>query len=131
MLGGDEVVVTKAGQHTYGVDRFLSSLYGKAVPGLGFLRLSLSRVKRRTSYPVMLAQLEKQPTATAPEVAKKPSSGKRGRPQGRKNQQRRDVEWSPYLRFVHETSTRVLQRIGTSFTLVYCVFDGAFGHHAA
>ena len=101
------------------------------VPGLGFLSLSLISVKHRTSYPVMLEQLEKQHTATAPAVAKKPSSGKRGRPKGSKNQQRRDVEWSPYLRFVHETSTRVLQMIGTSFTLVYFVFDGALGPNDA
>lgn len=131
VLGGDDVVVTKAGKHTYGVERFFSSLYGTAVPGLGFLRLSLLSVTHRTSYPVMLEQLEKQHTATAPEVSKKPSSGTRGRPQGSKNQQRRDVELSPYRRFVQETSTRVLQMIGTSFTLVYVVFDGAFGHNAA
>lgn len=131
VLGGDDVVVTKAGKHQYGLDRFFSSLYGKAVPGLGFLSLSLISVKHRTSSPVMLEQLEKQHTATAAEVPKHTSSGKRGRPKGSKNQQRRDVEWSPYLRFVHETSARVLQMIGTSFTLVYFVFDGAFGHHAA
>ena len=36
LLAGDEVVVTKAGKHTYGLDRFFSSLYGKPVPGLSF-----------------------------------------------------------------------------------------------
>jgi hypothetical protein len=82
---------------------------------LGRLSLSLISVKHRTSYPVMLEQLEKQHTATAPEVSKKTSSGKRGRPKGSKNQQRRDIELSPYLRFVQATSTRVLQMIGTSF----------------
>ena len=30
---GDEVVATKAGKHTHGLDRFFSSLYGKPVPG--------------------------------------------------------------------------------------------------
>ena len=34
LLAGDEVVVTKAGKQTYGLDRFFSSLYGKPVPGL-------------------------------------------------------------------------------------------------
>lgn len=130
-LGGDEVVVTKAGTHTYGVERFFSSLSGNAVPGLGFLRLALISVTHRTSSPVMLEQLEKPHTATAPEVSKKPSAGTRGRPQGSTNQQRRDVAWSPSLRFVHETSTRVLQMLGTSCTLVYVVFDGALGHQAA
>jgi putative transposase len=34
-------VVTKSGKTTYGLDRFFSSLYGKAVPGLCFLSLSV------------------------------------------------------------------------------------------
>src|SRR5918997_1458224 len=32
LLAGDEVVVTKAGKETSGLDRFYSSLYGKPVP---------------------------------------------------------------------------------------------------
>jgi putative transposase len=40
LLAGDEVVVTKAGQHTHGLDRFFASLYGKPVPGLAFCTLS-------------------------------------------------------------------------------------------
>jgi DDE superfamily endonuclease len=40
LLAGDEVVVTKAGQHTHGLDRFFASLYGKPVPGLAFFTLS-------------------------------------------------------------------------------------------
>src|SRR5712691_7486828 len=31
LMGGDDVVVTKSGKHTYGLDRFFSSLYGKVV----------------------------------------------------------------------------------------------------
>src|SRR5215471_8205131 len=34
LLVGDEVVATKAGKYTHGLDRFFSSLYGKPVPGL-------------------------------------------------------------------------------------------------
>src|SRR5712692_2876881 len=34
LLGGDEVVVTKAGKQTHGLDRFFSSLYGHPVPGV-------------------------------------------------------------------------------------------------
>ena len=40
LLAGDEVVATKAGKHTHGLDRFFSSLYGKPVPGLAFFVLS-------------------------------------------------------------------------------------------
>jgi putative transposase len=44
ILAGDEVVITKAGKQTYGLDRFYSSLYDKAVPGLAFFALSLVAV---------------------------------------------------------------------------------------
>ena len=44
VLAGDEVVVTKAGKTTHGLDRFFSSLYGKPVPGLAFFTLSLVSV---------------------------------------------------------------------------------------
>jgi putative transposase len=33
LLVGDEVVVTKAGKITHGLDRFFASLYGQPVPG--------------------------------------------------------------------------------------------------
>ena len=33
LLVGDEVVVTKAGKTTHGLDRFFASLYGKQCPG--------------------------------------------------------------------------------------------------
>src|SRR5919107_1912681 len=60
LMSGDHVVVTKAGKTTYGLDRFFSSIYGKAVPGLCFLSLSLLSAKRRTSYPVVTEQLCKR-----------------------------------------------------------------------
>jgi hypothetical protein len=131
LIGGDDVVVTKAGKHTHGLDRFFSSLYGKMVRGLGFLSVSLISVKRRTSYPVMLEQLAQRPPDNLQEVSKKKSQGKRGRPKGSKNQQRRDVTLSPYLRFVQETTKRVLQLIGAQLEVMYFVFDGAFGHNNA
>jgi hypothetical protein len=131
VMGGDEVVVTKSGKQTYGLDRFFSSLYGKRVPGLCFLSLSLISVKRRTSYPIMMEQLEKQPTDTPQEVSAKQSQGKRGRPKGSKNQHRRDVTLSPYLRFVQETITRLLELIGAHVKVKHFVYDGAFGHNDA
>ena len=36
ILAGDETVVSKSGQSTYGLSRFFSSVYGKTIPGLGF-----------------------------------------------------------------------------------------------
>src|SRR5215470_8937970 len=75
LMGGDDVVVTKSGKQTDGLDRFFSSLYGKVVPGLDFLSLSLISVTRRTSYPVMMEQLDQEHTATPQEVSKQKSHG--------------------------------------------------------
>ena len=130
-MAGDDVVTTKSGKTTHGLDRFFSSLYGKVVPGLGFLSLSLLSVKRRVSYPVMMEPIEKTHTAKPQEIAKKKSGRKRGRPKGSKNQHRRDVELSPYLRFVQETLKRLLQWVGEYIQVVYFIFDGAFGHNEA
>ena len=41
LVAGDDVIVTKAGTCTHGLDRFFASLYGKPVPGLAFFTLSL------------------------------------------------------------------------------------------
>jgi putative transposase len=131
VMGGDEVVVTKAGKQTYGLDRFFSSLYGKRVPGLCFLSLSLISVKRRTSYPVIMEQIEPKHTDNPPEAPQQKSSGKRGRPKGRKNRNRCDVVLTPYLRFVQETINGLLKLIAEHVKVRYFVYDGAFGHNDA
>jgi len=131
VMGGDAIVVTPLGKQTEGWDRFLSSLYGKRVPGLWVLRLSLLRVKRRTSYPVIMEPIEAQHTAKPLATPQQTSSGTRGRPPGRQNRHRRDVVWPPYLRCVHETIHGLLQWIVDHVKVRYGVYDGAFGHHDA
>src|SRR5687768_171588 len=81
VAAGDDVIVTKSGKCTHGLDRFFCSIYSRVVPGLGFLSLSLISVKRRVSYPVILEQLE-QPQTSPSQAAIEPkpqSQGKRGR----------------------------------------------------
>ena len=131
VMSGDYVVVTKAGKTTYGLDRFFSSLYGKAVPGLCFLSLSLLSVKRRTSYPVVTEQVAKAGEAVVPAQSPKKTKGQRGRPPGSKNRNRRDVELSPSLRFLQEHIKSLLQQIGDACKVVYFIFDGELGHNDA
>jgi len=131
VMSGDYVVVTKAGKTTYGLDRFFSSLYGKAVPGLCFLSLSLLSVKRRTSYPVVTEQVEKATEAVAQAQPPPQSGGQRGRPKGSKNRNRREVELSPSLRFLQTQIKKLLRQIGEAFKVVYFVFDGELGHNDA
>src|SRR5256886_9093653 len=105
LLAGDEVVVTKAGKHTYGLDRFFSSLYGKPIPGLAFFAFSLVSVQARRAFPVRVEQVVR--TATEPASRKAPSAAKQppaptikrrpGRPQGSKNKPKADVTLTPEL----------------------------------
>ena len=57
LLVGDEVVVTKAGKTTHGLDRFFASLYGKPGPGLAFFTLSLVSLQQRRSFPIRVEQV--------------------------------------------------------------------------
>jgi len=137
LLGGDETIVTKAGQSTYGLDRFFSSLFGKPVRGLSFFALSLISVKRRVSSVVMMEQLTKEPSSTVHAEPKTVKSNKatgkrkRGRPKGSKNKNHRDVELPAYLQHIQKLIQELLALLGPQISLVYCVLDGAFGHNNA
>lgn len=140
LIGGDQTTVTKAGKKTHGLDRFFCSLYGKAVPGLSFLTLSLISVGARKSYPVLTEQVLKE----APKQEKPPSKGVkqsgskkkgskkkgRGRPKGSANRNRREVELSPFLQFLQQSLKSLLALIGTDLSVVYFVYDGALGNNA-
>ena len=132
LVGGDETVVTKAGQKTYGLDRFFSSLYGKSVPGLSFFSLSLISVKQRKSYPVMMEQVVKDKADKPPQKSNvKKQNRKRGRPKGSRNKNRREVELTAYLLQIQTMLKTLLQLFGIDLVPVYCVMDGAFGNNNA
>ena len=57
LAAGDEVIVTKAGTCTHGLDRFFASLYGKPVPGLAFFTVSLVSVQQRRAFPMRVEQV--------------------------------------------------------------------------
>ena len=70
LLVGDEVVATKAGKHTHGLDRFFSSLYGEPVPGLAFFTLSLVSIQQRRSFPIHIEQVVRSDAEKAASKAK-------------------------------------------------------------
>src|SRR5919204_3236311 len=98
LLVGDEVVATKAGKLTHGLDRFFSSLYGKPVPGLAFFTFSLVRVQARRSFPLRVEQVVRsdaeKAASKAKAAAKKPTAPgaqrRPGRPKGSKNTPKAD-----------------------------------------
>ncbi len=94
LLVGDEVVITKAGKQTYGLDKFFSSLLSQPISGLSFFTLSLVSIERRHSFPIQIEQviksdIEKSRTSS-PEVKSAEKRG-RGRPKGSKNKKKTEV----------------------------------------
>lgn len=133
ILAGDEVVVTKAGQATHGLNRFFSSLYGKPVPGVSFFSLSLVNVAQRSSHPLRIGQVLRSEAENAPKVKETKPVAKRGRgrPPGSKNRNKAEVTLSPYLCFILTLLQAVKQLLGSTLTVTYVVLDGAFGNHFA
>jgi putative transposase len=139
LLAGDEVVDTKAGKHTYGLDRFFSSLYGKPGPGLAFFTLSLVSTQARRSFPLRIEQVvrsdaEKAATKAKADAKKQnPPTGKRrpGRPKGSKNKPKADVTPTPECVRITGMLKALLTLIAGVVPLTYFVLDGHFGNHNA
>ncbi len=99
-------------------------------------------VKRRKSFPLLMHQLikkelagcskyrktstEKEAPARNEEIAKK-----RGRPKGRKNFNRRDVDLSPYMLVLQEKISEVQALIADTCVPKYFLFDGELGNNFA
>ncbi len=139
LLAGDEVVVTKAGKHTFGVDRFFSSIYQHPVPGLAFFSLALVSTQARRAFPVRIEQVvrtdEEKAASKAKAAAKqtKESTPKRtpGRPKGSKTKPKADVTLSPELQRIQTLVHDLLQLLRGWLSLTYLVLDGHFGNRAA
>jgi putative transposase len=139
ILAGDECVVTKAGKKTHGLDRFFSGLYSQPVPGLAFFGLSLVSTQERRSYPTMVEQRVRSEAEKAAAKARtqakkgkqKSKCGKPGRPQGRKNRDKTQVELTAELQHVKMMVQRQLALINGVLPLTYLVLDGHFGNNNA
>lgn len=139
LLGGDETVVTKAGKHTPGLDRFFAGLYGKPVPGLAFFTLSLISTTDRKSFPIAIDQVLRTPEERAASRAKPTTNStaaaapkrKPGRPQGSTSVAKTVVTLTPELARIQTQIRALLTRIGTVLPLTYLVVDGHFGNNNA
>jgi hypothetical protein len=139
LLAGDEVVATKAGKHTHGLDRFFSSLYGKPVPGLAFFALSFVSIQARRSFPLRVEQVVRSDAEKAASKAKadakkhKLSTAKRrpGRPKGSKHTPKADVTPTPECVRITGMLDALLTLIAGVVPLTYFVLDGHFGNHNA
>jgi putative transposase len=139
ILAGDEVVVTKAGKTTFGVDRFFSSIFQHSVPSLAFFSLALVSTKDRRAFPVRLDQVVRTEAEKAASQAKaaakktKQQAAKRppGRPKGSTAQPKTDTPLSPELGRIQASLRDPLPLLTPWLSLTYLVLDGHFGTRAA
>lgn len=135
LLAGDEVVVPKAGKHTYGLDRFFSGLYQKPVPSVAFCSVALVSTRTRRAFPLRLDQVVRTPEEKAASKAKAaappPSpAGKRkpGRPKGSRNHAKAALPLSPELQRIQTLLQAQLHLMDKAIPLVYLALDGHFGN---
>ena len=140
LLVGDEVVATKAGKHTHGLDRFFASLYGKPVPGLAFFALSLVSVQQRRSFPMRVEQVVRSDAEKAASKAKAarqeadslgaPSVGL-GVRRAARTPPKPPCTLTPELWRITGMLDALLQLIAAVLSVTYLVLDGHFGNHNA
>jgi hypothetical protein len=137
ILAGDEVVTSKAGKKTYGLDRFFSSLQQRPIPGLSFFTFSVVNVREEQSYPIQVTQIVKSAEEKAACQAKKQEKKARktvekrkpGRPKGSKNKDKQDMVLSAELVRIQKALQAVLETVRTVLSLRYVVLDGHFGNY--
>jgi putative transposase len=137
LIAGDEVVVSKAGKETYGLDRFFAGLQQQVIPSLAFFAFSLVNVREERSYPLQISQIvkseaEKSACKTKKEAkqAKKIAEKRKpGRPKGSKNKAKAEVVLNAELLRVQSGLRSLLATVGTALILRYVALDGHFGNH--
>jgi len=132
---GDEVVVSKAGKETHGLDHFFSGIQQRVIPSLSFFAFSLVNVREERSYPMQAIQVVKSPEEKAAskakaEARKTAEKKKRGRPQGSKNKTKKEeVVLNAELLRIQKALKSLLETIGTNVNLKYVALDGHFGNY--
>ena len=138
IIAGDEVVASKAGKETYGLDRFFSSIQQRVIPGLSFFTFSLVNVREERSYPLQITQIVRsdeekaasKAKAEAKKVAKKITEKRKpGRPKGSKNKVKQEVTLNSELLRIQSALKSLLETIDPILSLKYVVLDGHFGNY--
>ena len=137
IIAGDEVVTSKAGKETHGLDRFYAGLKQRVIPGLSFFVFSLVNVREEKSYPLQATQVVKteeekaasKAKAEAKKVDKTAEKKKPGRPKGSKNKNKQVVELSAELVRIQQALKDLLETVDATIALTYVVMDGHFGNY--
>jgi putative transposase len=128
LLAGDEVVISKAGQTTYGRGRFYSSLAQRPINSVSFMAVSLIDVQARQSYPLQVEQRE--PPAPVEKPVEPRPKRKRGRPKGSQNHVKPVPKLTPDMTLLQGMIRALVARIAP-LTIKHIVLDGHFGNYPA
>ena len=82
------------------------------------MNLSLLHVETRTSYPLITEQLVREEVKESAPKAVKEKRAKRGRPKGSANQNRKDVELSPFQTQLQGCILAALKLVGVDLGIV-------------
>jgi hypothetical protein len=137
IIAGDEVVVSKAGKGTYGLDRFFSGIQQRVISGLTFFAFSLVNVREEHSYSMQIIQVVKsaeekaasKAKAKAKKAQKTTAKRKPGRPKGSKNKVKQEIVLNPELLRIQSALRSLLDTVGAILSLKYVVLDGHFGNY--
>jgi putative transposase len=137
IAAGDEVVISKAGKKTHGLDRFFSGIQQQVIPSLSFFTFSLVNVREEQSYPLQATQTVKsaeekaasKAKAEARKVKKQGEKGKRGRPKGSRNKAKQAVALNPELVRIQTALQALLKTVDAAIRLKYVAMDGHFGNN--
>ncbi len=132
IAAGDEVVFGKAGQATYGIGRFFSSLQNRVIPGLSFFTFSVIDVQERQSYPIQAVQMVKEQDDKQKKAKEKSSTVEKrpvGRPKGSKNKKVEKPRLSPEVVRIQPVLQAFLVIGKGVLAIKYLVMDGHFGNY--
>ena len=134
LLAGDETVVPKEGDKTYGLSRFFSSTLGKAIRGLAFFAVSIISVKQRRSYPMLMEQTVRGEASTTRKKGSDVSETPRTkgnppeRPKGSKNRNKNEGVLNDTLKQVQSMLKTVLATLRGAIKIECFLLDGYFGN---
>ena len=94
------------------------------------MNLSLLNVETRASHPLITEQLVREEVKESAPKAVKGKRGKRGRPKGSVNKNRKEVKLSPFQTQLQGCIRAALKLAGADLGLVYFVYDGALGNNS-
>ena len=126
LIAGDATTVTKSGKETFGLGKFFSSIYSRAIPAIAFQALSLIDVEKRKSWPMLTEQILPKPKQKKSSAKKKKKQKRgKGRPKGSKNKNHRNVELNAEMLQVQGMLKKLLKLIGDTIQPIFFVYDGA------